>query len=98
MGRHSGLQRDVLSLYRQLLRVARQKGGADSSTVAYVESEFRRQAEEVSKRDFQLIEHSLRYGHKQLKLLQMPGVAAAAAVRAAADAGRAGTADDGGKK
>lgn len=86
--RHSGLQKDVLSLYRKLLREAFKKdqaaapsalpftarlGQLDSST-SYAAAEFRRQASSVQRSDFKKIEYMLRKGEKQLKLLRMPGV------------------------
>ena len=105
----SGLQKEVLSLYRVVLRVAFQKdlkGGdiddnnsslarpssdrirladllwkedidtnSDQSTsTSYARDEFRRQAMAVDRTDFRTIEHKIRQGHKQVKLLQMPGV------------------------
>lgn len=69
--RASGLQLDVLHLYRELLRAARQKGGPN--TMRFVREEFRSKAQSVSKTDFKGIEHWLRYGVKQKKLFQMPG-------------------------
>ena len=69
--RASGLQRDVLHLYRDLLRRARAKGGP--GTVRFVKEEFRLKAESVHKTDFKSIEHWLRYGTKQKKLFEMPG-------------------------
>mmetsp|Transcript_37875 Transcript_37875/g.44121 ORF Transcript_37875/g.44121 Transcript_37875/m.44121 type:complete len:113 (-) Transcript_37875:473-811(-) len=100
--RLSGLQLDVLSLYRTVLRGAAKKdknallqkqGGFTndkhvrepkttmsallmdkSSSVSYAQSEFRNQASSIRRSDFKLIEYSLRKGHKQIKLLSMPGV------------------------
>ena len=69
--RASGLQRDVLHLYRDLLRAARLKGGP--STARFVREEFREKALSVQKNDFKMIEHLLRYGTKQKKLFEMPG-------------------------
>mmetsp|Transcript_15312 Transcript_15312/g.21325 ORF Transcript_15312/g.21325 Transcript_15312/m.21325 type:complete len:108 (+) Transcript_15312:278-601(+) len=94
--RLSGLQKEVLSLYRIILReaVKKDRGAGEemgstsllrllqaedddnsaSTTVSYARSEFRKQAASVRRSDFKTIEYSLRKGHKQLKLLQMPGV------------------------
>lgn len=69
--RASGLQRDVLHLYRDLLRAAKLKGGP--STARFVREEFREKAFNVQKNDFKKIEHLLRYGTKQKKLFEMPG-------------------------
>ncbi|CAM9809240.1 unnamed protein product [Discosporangium mesarthrocarpum] len=78
MTRVSGMQKEVLSLYRKVIRAAKakeQEGGR--GTVDFARSSFREQAYSVSRSDFQTIEHMLRYGHKKLKLLSMPGVQAA---------------------
>ncbi len=71
MARASGLQLDVLHLYRDLLRAARLKGGPN--TARFVRDEFRSKASSVGKTDFKSIEHLLRYGTKQKKLFEMPG-------------------------
>lgn len=119
----SGLQREVFSLYRVLLREAIKKdrgsttaavgshgtattpAGASTpatttttdeisgdihhtnyrisfgylyndkeSTLSSVKEEFRNKAKLVKKNDFRTIEHKIRHGYKQIKLLQMPGV------------------------
>ena len=85
----SGLQKDVLSLYRSLLRVAVQKDRASSATASsspfttllaetgttsHAREEFRRQCAEVKRSDFRTIEYLVRKGRKHVKLLQMPGV------------------------
>jgi len=100
MGAKSGIQKEVLALYRTLLREASKKdrmaaatpglttttteietsfsnllfGESDSSSTAHVRYEFRRQAHQVSRKDFRAIEYKIRHGYKQIKLLQMPGV------------------------
>lgn len=38
-----------------------------------VKYEFREKASSINKTDFKAIEHLLRYGYKQKKLLEMPG-------------------------
>lgn len=72
--RHSGLQKDVLKLYRDLHRAARKKDplGVNNFT-SIVMQEFRVKAASVTKTDFKTIEHLLRYGYKQKKLIEMPG-------------------------
>lgn len=90
----SGLQKDVLSLYRTILReaVKKDRGAAEKeglgyrsltlllnaqdggTTTSYAREEFRRQAGAVKRSDFKGIEYRIRKGHKQVKLLQMPGV------------------------
>lgn len=67
--RHSGLQKDVLNLYRSMLRAAREK---NSSTYSAVRAQFRASACSVRRRDFGKVEHMIRKGQKDLKLLQMP--------------------------
>ncbi|CAN0400059.1 unnamed protein product, partial [Phaeothamnion confervicola] len=78
--RISGLQHEVRSLYRKVLRAAKDKERADAvgaaGTVQFARERFRETANSVRRSDFRLIEHLLRYGHKQLRLLSMPGVRA----------------------
>ncbi|KAJ5550691.1 Complex 1 LYR protein [Penicillium sp. DV-2018c] len=69
MARLSGLQRDVLSLYRKCLREIRNKpevGGIPSS-------EFQKHLS-VNKKDFSTIEYLLRKGNRQLELYASPGI------------------------
>jgi Cu/Ag efflux protein CusF len=99
--RLSGLQKDVLSLYRTILRACVEKdravlsegspaasfvnllaggNGTTPTTCSYAKSEFRKQAGQVKLSDFKTIEHKIRHGHKQVKLLKMPGVKVARGV------------------
>lgn len=72
--RLSGLQQDVLSLYRVLLRTARARDPQqDKGLQRLVMQQFRDKALGISRNDYQQIEHWLRYGHKQKKLLERPG-------------------------
>ena len=41
---------------------------------SFARHEFRKQARLVKRNDFRTIEHKIRHGYKQVKLLQMPGV------------------------
>lgn len=69
--RLSGVQREVLSLHRSLLRMARSKETeARRNIELFVNAEFRKNAAEVDRRDIQTIEYLLRRGRKQLQLLQ----------------------------
>ncbi|XP_038071717.1 succinate dehydrogenase assembly factor 1, mitochondrial-like [Patiria miniata] len=68
-GRHSRLQRQILQLYKQFLRLAEQKPGLD----AHVRQEFRRWAA-LERTDVQRIEYLLRRGQRQLGMLQTGGV------------------------
>ena len=94
----SGIQKEVLALYRTLLREASKKDRAANTTTtttdfkqlsftrllfadastststAHARNEFRRQALKGSRKDYNGIEHKIRHGYKQIKLLQMPGV------------------------
>ena len=72
MSSRSGLQGDVLALYRSLIRSARKKVSS-KSLLPFVSKEFRLHALAVPKSDFKTIEYKLRYGYKQKKLIDMPG-------------------------
>ena len=66
--RHSGIQRQVLSLYRESLQAARRipnPAGA-AAAAAFARAEFRRGASTVDRMDFQRVEHMLRAARKQL--------------------------------
>ncbi|KAI9814109.1 MAG: hypothetical protein M1832_005997 [Thelocarpon impressellum] len=72
--RLSGLQRDVLSLYRQCLRQAQKKPNSVRSHFRdFARGEFRRHAG-VDKKDFAAIEYLLRKGQRQLDILSAPGI------------------------
>lgn len=71
--RLSGMQKQVLSLYRGFLRAARSKSPDDRRCVeSIVIAEFRRNAKEVDKKNFLYIEYLLRRGKKQLDQLKSP--------------------------
>lgn len=88
--RLSGVQKEVLALYRKVLREAQNKDTLQqqsssaisfpsllqdtSSTTHYAAQEFRKQASTVKRSDFKRIEYMIRKGEKQVKLLKMPGV------------------------
>ena len=69
--RHSGLQLEVLSLYRSLLRASRKKGGGVQTAV---KAKFREMSGSISAKDIDKVEHFIRYGKKQKMMLEMPGV------------------------
>jgi hypothetical protein len=69
---HSGIQRQVLALYRAVLReAAKQQQPSRSSITAYARHCLE-QNRAVSKTDVMRIEHLLRQGGKQLELLRSP--------------------------
>ncbi|XP_029986193.1 succinate dehydrogenase assembly factor 1, mitochondrial [Sphaeramia orbicularis] len=65
MSRHSKLQKQVLSLYRQFLRSARHKPGF----VQRIRDEFRQNAA-IKKTDVMHIEYLYRRGQRQLETLK----------------------------
>lgn len=70
--RLSGLQKQVIALYRETLRAARQQPletEARVSLAAYVVTEFRSKAKTVEKLDIQRIEHLMRQGRKKMTAL-----------------------------
>ncbi|KAG7398024.1 hypothetical protein PHYBOEH_011856 [Phytophthora boehmeriae] len=64
---HSGLQRQVLTLYKKALQAAKRK---DSDTLVYVRERFREDAATVDRKDFVVIEYMLRKGERDLKMLE----------------------------
>ncbi|TMW61148.1 hypothetical protein Poli38472_013611 [Pythium oligandrum] len=84
MARHSGLQLQVLALFKTALRVAKQKDqallkeGAEAVTQSYrsggtyrfVRERFRDDAFSVDRMNFAVIEHLLRKGQRDLKMLE----------------------------
>jgi succinate dehydrogenase assembly factor 1 len=66
----SGLQRQVLALYKEALTAARAlpAGPSAASAAAFVRSEFHK-GQLVERLDFQRIEHLLRAGRKKLDAL-----------------------------
>lgn len=84
MARLSGLQRDVLRLYRVLLRESKRKDSALSSTSGgesssrmfqdAVRQQMRLNAETIPKTNFTKIEFLIRKGKKQLELIKDPNV------------------------
>ncbi|KAJ9201129.1 complex 1 protein-domain-containing protein [Paecilomyces variotii] len=74
MARLSGLQREVLSLYRQCFREIRKKPtDAQENFRNYARTEFRKNLN-VSKKDFAAVEYLLRKGHRQLEMYSSPGI------------------------
>lgn len=76
MKKYSALQKQVFELYRALLRAARTKDAllgqspaAAESFSGQVRTQFRRDAESVTKRQFNRIEWMLRRGWRQIDLI-----------------------------
>ncbi|KAM0332108.1 hypothetical protein ACHAQA_002380 [Verticillium albo-atrum] len=70
----SGLQREVLSLYRQCLRGIRSKPeNTKPHFQSYARAEFQKHLG-LDKRDFAAIEFLLRKGHRQVELYSSPGI------------------------
>ncbi|KAL5560207.1 hypothetical protein UlMin_036418 [Ulmus minor] len=71
--RLSGMQKQVLGLYRGFLRAARSKSAEDRRRIeSLVSAEFHRNAKQVDRKNVLLIEHLLRRGKKQLDQLKSP--------------------------
>ncbi|TDZ26663.1 Succinate dehydrogenase assembly factor 1 [Colletotrichum orbiculare MAFF 240422] len=66
----SGLQREVLALYRQCLREIRKK---PETTQPHFKTEFEKYIA-VDKRDFSVVEHLLRKGRRQLETFSSPSI------------------------
>ncbi|KAH7069405.1 complex 1 protein-domain-containing protein [Paraphoma chrysanthemicola] len=74
MARLSGLQRDVLSLYRQCLRALKEKPNDTRHHFRdFARNEFRKHLD-VGKKDFSTIEYLLRRGRNQLETYRDPGI------------------------
>ncbi|CCF47527.1 hypothetical protein CH063_04187 [Colletotrichum higginsianum] len=70
----SGLQREVLSLYRQCIREIRKKPEtAQPHFRTFTRTEFDRYIT-VDKRDFSVVEHLLRKGRRQLETYSSPSI------------------------
>lgn len=71
--RLSGMQKQILSLYRGFLRAARSKSAEDRHKIeSIVSTEFRHNAKHVDRKNFLYIEYLLRRGKKQLDQLKSP--------------------------
>lgn len=69
----SGMQKQVLSLYRGFLRAARSKSPEDRCQIeSIVSAEFYRNSKQVDRKNFLYIEYLLRRGKKQLDQLKNP--------------------------
>ncbi|KAI0345777.1 hypothetical protein BDW22DRAFT_1389674 [Trametopsis cervina] len=72
---HSGLQKDVLALYRRALRMAYSKPPAARPKFSlFVRYTFKTQSTAISTRDVSAIEHLLRKGKRQIEMYEDPKV------------------------
>jgi len=71
----SGLQREVLALYRRALRMVRTKPPETRDKFRlYVKYQFKTQAANIRPRDLTTIEYLLRKGGRQLETYESPAV------------------------
>ncbi|RPA92133.1 hypothetical protein L873DRAFT_1711090 [Choiromyces venosus 120613-1] len=72
--KRSGIQRDVLALYRLCLREAGKKPKEVRDNFRnYARENFRAHLE-IDRRDFATIEHLLRVGQRKLEVYSQPGI------------------------
>lgn len=72
--RLSGLQRGVLSLYRQCLReIEKKPADVRENFKGFARTEFERSIG-LDKKDFAAIEYLLRKGQRQLEIYSSPGI------------------------
>ncbi|TDL17870.1 hypothetical protein BD410DRAFT_753904 [Rickenella mellea] len=73
--RRSGLQKEVLSLYRRALRLVRTKPPPTRPKfLLFIRYSFHKNARSISPRDVSAIEHLLRKGKRQIEQLEDPSV------------------------
>ncbi|KAJ0989534.1 hypothetical protein J5N97_007890 [Dioscorea zingiberensis] len=71
----SGMQKQVLGLYRNFLRAARKKPPEECSRIkSIISAEFHENARNVDRKNFLYIEYLIRRGKKQLEQLNNPGI------------------------
>ncbi|CAG8982870.1 hypothetical protein HYALB_00002886 [Hymenoscyphus albidus] len=72
--RYSGLQKEVLALYRKCLRESRKKPiDTRSHFESYARAEFQKSLA-LDKKDFAAIEYLMRKGQRQLEMYSSPGI------------------------
>ncbi|MCJ1305389.1 hypothetical protein MMC08_008203 [Hypocenomyce scalaris] len=72
--RLSGLQKEVVSLYRKCFREARKKpADVRENFRNYARTEFKKNTA-LDKKDFSAIEYLLRKGQRQLEIYSSPGI------------------------
>ncbi|KAK6203537.1 complex 1 protein-domain-containing protein [Scheffersomyces amazonensis] len=74
MARLSGMQREVLKLYRGCIRIIRTKPIENQEHWRqFVREEFRKN-QHISKKQFNVIEHLIRVGHKRFEQYSSPQI------------------------
>ncbi|SCU79883.1 LADA_0B03796g1_1 [Lachancea dasiensis] len=72
--RLSGLQREVLQMYRQCIRAAHRKPKeSQHNFIRYIRGEFHKHRD-LARKDFSTIEHLLRVGYRRLETYSAPEV------------------------
>ena len=72
--RLSGLQLEVLALYRSALRASRTKGDKAPDFTKFAQYQFRKDAAAVSKKDISKIEFMIRNGKRKIRQFESPSV------------------------
>ncbi|KDQ06785.1 hypothetical protein BOTBODRAFT_140732 [Botryobasidium botryosum FD-172 SS1] len=73
--RHSGLQRQVLALYRRTLRMVRTKPtAARPKFLLFARYHFRERGGAVSPRNITAVEYMVRQGMKQVEMFENPSI------------------------
>ena len=69
----SGLQKQVLNLYRQLLRTASNQSipAVQENLKKFIRIEFKRKAKEINSKDISSIEHQIRRGERRLEFVKV---------------------------
>lgn len=74
MARLSGLQREVLKLYRQSMRTVKTKPEESRHHWrAYIREEFGKN-KKIPKKSFSVVEHLIRVGHRRFELFANPQI------------------------
>ncbi|TFK24966.1 hypothetical protein FA15DRAFT_640420 [Coprinopsis marcescibilis] len=71
----SGLQKEVLALYKRALRMVRAKPATSQPKfLLHVQYNFHKNAESISPRNVSAIEHLIRKGTRQIEMFEDPAV------------------------
>ena len=84
--RLSGLQKEVLNLYRGFLRAARSKSPEHRHQIeSIVSEEFHRNSKQIDRKNFVYIEYLLRLGKKQLDQLKSSDIVRLSSMKVGGD-------------